>query len=77
MKTNRSTQHPFRVPGLIVTDHTFNVPLDYSGDDPSEITIFAREISSGNHVTNRHNTPYLLFLQGTQLGHQSCSHGCW
>ncbi|MEW5301937.1 MAG: hypothetical protein WDW36_004761 [Sanguina aurantia] len=54
---------PFKVPGLIVTDHRLQVPLDHSGNTPGQLTIFVREISSMlNH--QQRNMPVLLYLQG-------------
>lgn len=38
----------FSVPGLRLRDHRFTVPLDYSLPDHSTISVFAREVVSGN-----------------------------
>jgi hypothetical protein len=50
------------VPGLQVTDHFFKVPLDHSGEQPGEITLFVREVVAP--VNARRQQPYLLYLQG-------------
>jgi hypothetical protein len=53
----------FKVPGLIITDHFFKVPLDHSGKADGEINLFVREVVAPNRA--RRNIPYLLYLQGT------------
>lgn len=53
---------PVQVPGLLVTDHLFKVPLDYSGETAGEIDLFVRELVSPNNA--RRQQPYLLYLQG-------------
>jgi hypothetical protein len=57
--------HPLQVPGLIITDHTFKVPLDHSGKVAGEIDLFVREVVAPVN-TRRTNLPYLLYLQGAQ-----------
>ncbi len=32
-----------RLPGLVLTEHTFAVPLDHSAPDGAQIEVFARE----------------------------------
>lgn len=51
-----------QVPGLLVTDHFFQVPLDHSGVTPGDITLFVREVVAP--VNARRAQPYLLYLQG-------------
>ena len=34
----------YKYSDMIITDHTFLVPLDYENEDGKEISIFAREI---------------------------------
>lgn len=51
-----------QVPGLIVTDHHFQVPLDHSGQTPGEISLFVRELVSPVNASKQQ--PYLLYLQG-------------
>lgn len=50
------------VPGLTLTDHWIDVPLDH--DDPvgGSITVYAREIRAVERVAD--DLPWLLFLQG-------------
>ena len=47
---------------MIITDHTFLVPLDYENEDGKEISIFAREIERKETVNK--NLSYLVFFQG-------------
>ncbi|GAB3483979.1 alpha/beta fold hydrolase [Nocardiopsis coralliicola] len=51
---------PFRLPGLVVTDHTFSVPLDHAAPGGARIPVFAREVAA----PGGEDRPYLLFLQG-------------
>ncbi len=51
-----------RIPGLILADHEFQVPIDYSQPDGAQLTLFAREVMSvGKEAPN---LPWLVFLQG-------------
>lgn len=51
-----------RLPGLVLTDMTFQVPLDHSRPDGPQITVFAREaIAPGKEEAD---LPWLLFFQG-------------
>jgi pimeloyl-ACP methyl ester carboxylesterase len=51
-----------RLPGLILTDHDFRVPLDHNRPAGEQIVLFAREaVAPGKaHV----DLPWLVFLQG-------------
>jgi len=51
-----------RIPGLVLTDHEFNLPLDYKNPDGEKLTVFAREIVAPERETEQ--LPWLLFLQG-------------
>ncbi|MBA3874806.1 MAG: alpha/beta fold hydrolase, partial [Anaerolineae bacterium] len=51
-----------RSPGLVMTDHRFDVPLDYSQPDGAHISIFAREVVAPAHEHD--NLPMLVFFQG-------------
>ena len=61
-----------RIPGLVLTDHRFAVPLNHQRPDGEQITVFGREVVGAEHVdTDRRSTdradadlPWLLFLQG-------------
>ena len=50
-----------RIPGLVLTDHRFEVPLDH--DDPTgpSIEVFAREVTS---PSAKPDLPWLVFFQG-------------
>eukprot|EP00798_Chlamydomonas_sp_ICE-L_P004099 gene4099-14200_t len=52
-----------KVPGLLITDYAFKVPLDHSGKEPGEINLFIREVVGSNNSAS-HRLPYLLYLQG-------------
>src|SRR5262245_36807101 len=50
------------LPGLILTDHEFRVPLDHSRPDGEQIVVFAREaVAPGKEHAD---LPWLVFLQG-------------
>ncbi len=56
----RLTTH--RIPGLALTDHEFQVPLDHNRPGGDMITVFAREVVAPKHEAA--DLPWLLFLQG-------------
>ncbi|MEV4617306.1 alpha/beta fold hydrolase [Asanoa sp. NPDC049573] len=51
-----------RVPGLVLTDHTFTVPLDHADPAGTTIEVFAREVVATDRAGD--DLPWLLFLQG-------------
>src|SRR3954468_6738623 len=51
-----------RLPGLLLTDHEVEVPLDHARPDGETITIFAREVVAPRKRDQ--DLPWLLFLQG-------------
>jgi pimeloyl-ACP methyl ester carboxylesterase len=51
-----------RVPGLILTDHEFQVPIDYSQPDGARLTVFVREVVALDKA--QANLPWLVFFQG-------------
>ncbi|WP_446664811.1 alpha/beta fold hydrolase [Flexivirga sp. B27] len=51
-----------RIPGLALTDHTLQVPLDHARPDGSTIEVFAREAVAVDKVDD--DLPWLVFLQG-------------
>ena len=51
-----------RFPGLALTDHEFQVPLDHSRPDGDKIVVFAREVVAPKYEAA--DLPWLLFLQG-------------
>ncbi|MDN3353618.1 alpha/beta fold hydrolase [Actinomadura sp. DC4] len=57
------TVHP---PGLVLTEHEFQVPLDHSLPDGDRITVFVREVAD----PDGRDRPYLLYLQGGP-GHEA------
>ena len=52
----------YRVPGLIVTERTFSVPLDHAVPFGERIEVFAREVRAPSMGGERR--PWLVFLQG-------------
>ena len=52
----------YKYSDMIITDHTFLVPLDYENKNGKEISIFAREIE--RKETANKELPYLVFFQG-------------
>ncbi|MBB4683103.1 alpha/beta fold hydrolase [Amycolatopsis jiangsuensis] len=48
------------VPGLVLTEHEFSVPLDHSRPGDREITVFAREVAAPDGL----DRPFLVYLQG-------------
>jgi pimeloyl-ACP methyl ester carboxylesterase len=51
-----------RLPGLVLTDHEFGVPLDHARPDGDRITVFAREMVASSR--ERDDLPWLVFFQG-------------
>jgi pimeloyl-ACP methyl ester carboxylesterase len=47
-------------PGLVMTEHTFEVPLDHDDPDGARIEVFAREVAD----PDGRDRPFLVFLQG-------------
>jgi pimeloyl-ACP methyl ester carboxylesterase len=56
----------YLVPGLVLSEHEFAVPLDHDRPDGERITVFAREVA---HPDGR-DRPFLVFLQGGP-GHEA------
>ena len=50
----------YRPPGLILTEHEFEVPLDHAAPDGERITVFAREVAD----PDGRDRPLLVFFQG-------------
>jgi|HigsolmetaAR202D_1030399.scaffolds.fasta_scaffold00367_20 Lysophospholipase len=55
-----STTH--RIPGLVLSDHYFRLPLDYSQPEGEQITVFAREVVAAEHEGK--DLPWLVYFQG-------------
>jgi pimeloyl-ACP methyl ester carboxylesterase len=52
----------YRSPGLVLTEHEFEVPLDHARPDGTRLTIFAREAVAIDREADE--LPWLVFLQG-------------
>ncbi|HEY6889697.1 MAG TPA: alpha/beta fold hydrolase, partial [Solirubrobacter sp.] len=50
----------YSLPGLVLTDHELQVPLDHADPDGAQIAVFAREIAE----PEGRDKPFLVFLQG-------------
>jgi pimeloyl-ACP methyl ester carboxylesterase len=50
------------LPGLVLTDHEFTVPLDHARPEGEQITVFAREVVAPGKEDA--DLPWLVFLQG-------------
>jgi pimeloyl-ACP methyl ester carboxylesterase len=50
----------YSLPGLVMTDHELQVPLDHADPDGKQITVFAREIAE----PEGRDKPFLVFFQG-------------
>ena len=57
----KSSNH--RLPGLVLTDHEFAVPLDHARPDGERIAVFAREVVAPGKEKDE-DLPWLVFLQG-------------
>jgi pimeloyl-ACP methyl ester carboxylesterase len=51
-----------RIPGLVLTDHVFTVPLDHSHPDSRTIEVFGREVVAPSKEAEK--LPWLIFFQG-------------
>jgi pimeloyl-ACP methyl ester carboxylesterase len=49
-----------RTPGLVLTEHEFEIPLDHARPDGPTITVFAREVADPDGL----DRPFLVYLQG-------------
>lgn len=60
------------LPGVRLTDHWLDVPLDHADPDGEQITVYAREVRAPDDETGR---PWLLFLQGGPGGESPRPYG--
>jgi len=51
-----------RLPGMVLIDHEFKVPLNYTQPNSENISVFAREVVSLEK--EKHDLPWLVFFQG-------------
>ncbi|TGA94413.1 alpha/beta fold hydrolase [Streptomyces palmae] len=68
MVSEQTSATTVRQPGLVLTDHRFDVPLDHTAPDGERISLYAREVvATGNTDASgraRADLPWLLYLQG-------------
>jgi pimeloyl-ACP methyl ester carboxylesterase len=57
-----------RAPGLVFSEHEFEVPLDHSRPDGKKLTVFAREVVAPDR--EHEEIPWLVFFQGGP-GHEA------
>ena len=57
-----SVKNCYKVPGMELVDHSFEVPLDHSDPTARQIKVFAREVRDLDPQSTQ--KPWLLFLQG-------------
>lgn len=62
MSPERAAASSVRQPGLVLTDHFFDVPLDHAVPGGERIRIYAREVVAAGRV--RDELPWLVYLQG-------------
>jgi pimeloyl-ACP methyl ester carboxylesterase len=53
---------PHRLPGMLLTDHRFSIPLNHAAPDGEHIEVFAREVVAPKK--DREQLPWLVFFQG-------------
>jgi pimeloyl-ACP methyl ester carboxylesterase len=51
-----------RIPGLVLSDHCFTIPLDHANPNAEQLEVFAREVVAPGREDD--NLPWLVFLQG-------------
>ena len=56
------SSNPYRIPGLELINHTFEVPLDHGDPDGRKIEVFVREVCDLDPKSKE--KPFLIFLQG-------------
>src|SRR3954469_1256352 len=64
MSDHRTTT--VHAPGLVLTEHEIDVPLDHDQPDAETITVFAREVAD----PEGRSKPFLVFLRGGP-GHEA------
>ena len=52
----------YRAPGLVLTEHEFELPVDHGQPDSRKLTVFAREVVAPGR--ERDDPPWLVFFQG-------------
>ncbi|HEY4026051.1 MAG TPA: alpha/beta fold hydrolase [Candidatus Dormibacteraeota bacterium] len=57
-----------RLPGVVLTDHDFEVPLDHADPERARITVFARELVATRRELD--DLPWLVYFQGGP-GHEA------
>jgi pimeloyl-ACP methyl ester carboxylesterase len=60
LRQNRVVPPTYRIPGLVLVEHEFSVPLDHDRPGGERITVFAREVAAPDGL----DRPFLVFFQG-------------
>ena len=58
----------YRAPGLVLSEHEFEVPVDHTDPEGERLTVFAREVVAAGRES--HDLPWLVFFQGGP-GHEA------
>src|SRR6266704_450137 len=53
----------FRQPGIVLTDHEFEVPLDHADPHGAQITVFAREVVAADKAARAGEVPWSVLGQ--------------
>src|SRR5262245_12887736 len=51
-----------RLPGMLLTDHFFSVPLDHANPGGESLSVYAREVVAPRKANEK--LPWLVFFQG-------------
>jgi pimeloyl-ACP methyl ester carboxylesterase len=54
----------FKIPGMHLTNHEFDVPINYKNAEAGSLRVFAREVVSNANYHRAHELPWLIFFQG-------------
>lgn len=60
--SSSSARESYTLPGMLVTNRRFTVPLDHADPDGERLSVFARELAPSERAGAE--LPYLVFLQG-------------
>jgi hypothetical protein len=55
-------------PGLMIAEHSFDVPLDHDREDDRQIKIFAQEVAD----PDGRDRPFLVYFQGASSKRAQC-----
>ena len=82
LPTNVTTSLPstmpemYVVPGVVVIERFFTVPLDYFDDSRGTIQLFARQCVSLSRQKQMDQLPFMVYLQGGKGIRENSADGC-